>query len=367
MKQNWYSLTDTDSLDSPALLVYPQRVKQNIQTALQMVGGNAQRLQPHIKTCKSAEAIGLMMDAGIYKFKAATIAEAELLATCGAKEVLLAYQASGPKLQRLLQLATMYPQTAFAFLTDNLHTAAEQSRICASHQTTGTVYIDLNVGMNRTGIAPGADALSLYRYCQENPHLQIKGLHLYDGHIRNTDFLQKKQLVDAAFAPVQDMLDELAAQPEIICGGSPSFSVHAKREGVVCSPGTFIYWDHGYASICPEQHFLPAIVIMSRVLSKPAPGLITLDAGHKAMAAENEIGRRIHFLNASGLVPTAQSEEHLVMKQEDDTVYTVGDVIYGLPYHVCPTVNLYERLQVVEDGQVTGCWKTVARDRELGV
>ena len=113
MKQPWYSLTDTDSLDSPALLVYPQRVKQNIQTALQMVGGDAQRLQPHVKTCKSAEAIGLMMEAGIYKFKAATIAEAELLSTCGAKEVLLAYQASGPKLQRLLQLAKLYPQTAF--------------------------------------------------------------------------------------------------------------------------------------------------------------------------------------------------------------------------------------------------------------
>ncbi len=369
MGNKWYQLTETHKLDSPALLVYPDRVKKNIAMALAMVDYDADRLQPHVKTCKSAEAIGLMLQAGIYKFKAATIAEAELLANCGAKEVLLAYQAIGPKLERLLQLAALYPGSAFSFLTDNLHSASQQAGNCAAHNIKGQVYIDLNVGMNRTGIAPGEDAVALYRYCHENIHLNIQGLHLYDGHIRNPDFDQKKQLVDAAFAPVQAMVDTLAAAklpaPQLICGGSPSFSVHAKRPGVVCSPGTFIYWDHGYANICPEQNFLPAIVIFARVISKPAAGIITADAGHKAMASENDLARRIHFLNASHLTPINQSEEHLVLKQEDETVYTVGDELYGLPYHVCPTVNLYERLQVVENGEVTGYWKTVARDRYL--
>src|SRR5690606_38551348 len=102
-----------------------------------------------------------------------------------------------------------------------------------------------------------------------------------------------------------------------------------------------------------------AIVIFTRVLSKPAAGIITMDAGHKAMAAENEIIRRVHFLNVSQLTPVSQSEEHLVLKQEDDSEYKVGDVLYGLPYHVCPTVNLYDRLQVVENGSVTGIWKSV--------
>src|SRR5690606_18579025 len=125
------------------------------------------------------------------------------------------------------------------------------------------------------------------------------------------------------------MVDILATMqlpaPQLICGGSPSFSVHAKRPGVVCSPGTVIYWDHGYASICPEQNFLPAIVIFTRVVSKPAAGIITVDAGHKAMAAENEIIRRTHFLNAINLTPISQSEEHLVLKQENDNEYEVGD------------------------------------------
>src|SRR5690606_7828535 len=97
----------------------------------------------------------------------------------------------------------------------------------------------------------------------------------------------------------------------------------------------------------------------------PTTGIITADAGHKAMASENELTRRIHFLNVTHLTPISQSEEHLVLKQEDDEAYKVGDVLYGLPYHVCPTVNLYERLQVVENGRITGYWKTVARDRHL--
>ncbi len=369
MGNEWYQLTETHNLDSPALLVFPDRVKKNIATALAMVNGDASRLQPHVKTCKSAEAIGLMLQAGIYKFKAATIAEAELLANCGAQQVLLAYQAVGPKLERLVQLIAHFPGTAFSFLTDNLQSASQQAAICAAHHITGQVYIDLNVGMNRTGISPGEDAVYLYRYCHENEHLHIQGLHLYDGHIRTPDFLKKKQLVDAAFEPVQAMVDTLATMqlsaPQLICGGSPSFSVHSQRPGAVCSPGTFIYWDQGYTSICPEQKFLPAIVIFTRVVSKPAAGIITADAGHKAMAAENELTRRIHFMNATHLTPISQSEEHLVLQQEDHTGYKVGDVLYGLPYHVCPTVNLYDRLQVVENGKITGIWKTVARDRYL--
>src|SRR5690606_34966346 len=133
-----------------------------------------------------------------------------LLANCGAKQILLAYQAVGPKLERLVQLITHFPGTVFSFLTDNLHTASQQAAICEAHNIIGQVYIDLNVGMNRTGIAPGEDAVALYRYCHENENLHIRGLHLYDGHIRNPDFLKKKQLVDEAFASVQAMVDKLA-------------------------------------------------------------------------------------------------------------------------------------------------------------
>lgn len=368
---NWFELSDAGSTDSPALFVFPERVKHNIQTALQMVNGNVDRLQPHIKTCKAVEPVKMMMAAGIYKFKCATIAEAELLANCGAKEVLMAYQAIGPKLKRLIELIKQFPATSFSFLTDNLHSAKEQAEICEASGIIGSVYIDINVGMNRTGIAPGDEALIVYRFCHEVSGIKIKGLQVYDGHFRNPDFELRKQEADKAFQQVELLVEKIKEQqlpePEIICGGSPSFSVHAKRENVVCSPGTFIYWDYGYQTICSEQNFLPAIVIFTRVISKPAFGLISVDAGHKAMASENEIGKRVFFLNAENLKPVSQSEEHLVLHQEDEKEYVVGDCLYALPYHVCPTVNLYDRVHTVEAGAITGIWKNTARDRIIHI
>src|SRR4030095_1079247 len=99
MKEAWYQIEDIDKIDSPALVIFPERVKANIQTAISMVG-DVNRLRPHVKTNKPHDASRLMLDAGITKFKCATIAEAEMLGAIGAPDVLLAYQPLGPKLER---------------------------------------------------------------------------------------------------------------------------------------------------------------------------------------------------------------------------------------------------------------------------
>ena len=119
--------------------------------------------------------------------------------------------------------------------------------------------------------------------------------------------------------------------------------------------------------LCPEQNFLPATVLLTRVISLPSSNRICTDLGHKSVAPENEITRRIFFLNASGLIPVGQSEEHLVLEVNDGKKYKVGDLFYGLPIHVCPTIALYERAITIESGKVTGEWKNSARDRKLTV
>src|SRR5580700_12067983 len=112
MAGSWYEIENMDELDTPALVVYPERVKQNIARAIGMVG-DAARLRPHVKTHKSPAVTRLMMDAGIRRFKCATIAEAEMLAVEGAPDVLLAYQPVGPKVDRLVKLIRRYPGTKF--------------------------------------------------------------------------------------------------------------------------------------------------------------------------------------------------------------------------------------------------------------
>lgn len=366
----WYAIKNISSLDTPALVVFPERVKHNIDLAIQMVG-NANRLRPHIKTNKCKEACQMILDAGIQQFKCATIAEAEMLGQLKAKDVLLAYQPLGPKLQRFIELIKKYPQTNFACLTDNEAAAKEQANAFTQNSIKVRVFIDLNIGMNRTGIAPGDKAIQLFELLHALPSIDAAGLHAYDGHLRSSNIDERTQQCNEGFRPVEAMKETLESKgipvPLVIAGGSPAFPIHAQRKNVQCSPGTFVYWDQGYSTLCPEQKFLPAAVLVTRVISLPAPGKITTDLGHKSVAAENEISRRIHFLNASDLVPVGQSEEHLVLNAPIDHAHKTGEVLYGLPYHICPTVALYERLYTIDNHLVSGEWKTIARDRKLTI
>ncbi len=368
--KKWYSTDDPGQIDTPALLVFPERVKHNIQTAINMVG-DISRLRPHVKTNKSPGAVCMMIEAGITKFKCATIAEAEMLGMVWAKDVLLAYQPIGPKLLRFIQLMEHYPNTVYSCLTDNMATAKEQVTAFANTGLQVPVYIDINVGMNRTGIAPGPAVVELMKFLSQQSSIKSVGLHVYDGHIRNPEFAAKEKEINNGYRSVEQLLIDIEAaglpKPKIVVGGSPAFSVYSKRANVECSPGTFVYWDKGYSDLCPEQDFLPAAVLMTRVISLPAAGLITTDLGHKSVAPENEIERRVFILDDDNLKAVSQSEEHLVLKNEGNKTYSPGDILYGLPFHVCPTVALYERVITIEDGKQTGEWLNVARDRKIGV
>src|SRR4026207_1373146 len=301
MSESWFEIKNINELDSPALVVFPERVKHNIQLAIDMIG-DVDRLRPHIKTNKSPDVARVMLNAGITKFKCATIAEAEMLAQCNAPDVLLAYQPLGPKLDRFISLIKKYPAIKFSCLTDNVAAATEQASAFKANDLNVSVFIDLNVGMDRTGIGPGERAVELADHCSSLKGIALAGLHAYDGHIRDVDLEMKKQKCDQSFAAVEK-LNRVLKLPVIVMGGSPAFSVHCKRKNIECSPGTFVYWDKGYSDLCPEQAFLPAAVLVTRIISLPSSNKICTDLGHKSVGAENEITRRISFLNAEGLKP----------------------------------------------------------------
>jgi D-serine deaminase-like pyridoxal phosphate-dependent protein len=366
----WYEIKNINEIDSPALVIYSQRVKENIQILLSMID-DVSRLRPHVKTHKTIEATLLMMDAGIHKFKCATISEAEMLAMAGAPDVLMAYQPVEPKLQRFITLIKQYPNTKFSCLVDNISFAKKVADTGEVNQIEIQVYIDLNVGMSRTGIVPGVKAIELYKKCIAMNGINPVGLHAYDGHIRTKDFNQRTLECNEAFMAVEQLQQTLMEhgflEPIIIAGGSPTFPVHAKRKNIECSPGTFIYWDKGYQMLCTEQHFLPAALVISRVISMPGETKLCLDLGHKSISAENELSKRVHFLNAPELKFISQSEEHLVVETGAGHSYKIGDVLYGLPFHICPTCALYERAQIVENNETSGEWKIIARDRKMNI
>lgn len=366
---NWWTINNAEQIDTPALVIYPERVKENIRLFKSM-SDKPEKLRPHVKTNKSPEACSLLLEAGIRKFKCATIAEAEMLAGIHAPDVLLAYQPTGPKVIRLAELIKKFPATTFSCLTDNMISAEYIGRVMTDANLTIRVFIDLNVGMNRTGIAPES-AFELFKNCLTISGIVPEGLHAYDGHLRDEDLLRRKEKCDAGFLHVESLRDkiknDLKINPIIIAGGSPTFPIHVKRQDVECSPGTFIYWDSGYASILKEQPFQFSALVLTRIISKPSEGLICLDLGHKSIASENSLDKRVTFLNAPDLIPVSQSEEHLVVRTDRWNEYNPGDLFYGLPYHVCPTIALYDFARTVVEGRASAVWSAIARNRKLSV
>ncbi len=369
-EQPWYEIEDIDQLDSPALVIYPDRVKQNIQTLINGID-DVNRLRPHIKTHKSQSVTNLMIAAGINNFKCATIAEAELLGMCGAADVLLAYQPFGPKLARFVALIRKYTNTKYACLVDNLASAQQMDGLARQRQLILPVYIDLNVGMDRTGIKPNHTALQLYESISKLDNLILLGLHAYDGHIYDANLAKRTIQCTEIYASVAQFKAALEAKGfsniSLIMGGSPSFPIYSKLKDVACSPGTFVFWDKFYVDTLPEQNFLPAALVVTRVMSMPGEDKICLDLGHKSIAAENEISNRVQFLNAPGLEIIGQSEEHMVVKVGKNHCYKIGDVFYGLPFHVCPTCALYSKANLVVDGKLTGTWDITARERIIDI
>ena len=172
---DWYVISNVDRIDSPALAFYPDRISGNIELAKRIIG-DTNRLRPHVKTNKAAEVSRMLLDAGIRKFKCATIAEAEMLGHMNAPDVLLAYQPVGPKISRLLDLIKAYPATHYSCLVDQVENARAISALCEAGNITLDVFIDLNVGMNRTGVLPER-AEALVDAILPLKSLQIIGVH----------------------------------------------------------------------------------------------------------------------------------------------------------------------------------------------
>lgn len=360
----WYRLLDSNAIASPALLIDADRVGQNIQTAIGLVG-DAARLRPHVKTHKMVAVTRLCLEAGISRFKCATLTEADMLARTGAPDVLLAYPVVGPNVDRLRGLTRTYPATRFSGLID--HPVAAKALSDAFADAPLDVYIDLNVGMDRSGIRP-AQAGELTAACAQLPGLRIVGIHAYDGHIRDTDVTIRQQRADEAYGLAETTRQQLEAQLHrpltIVMGGSPSFSVHAPRDAprFEASPGTFVFWDVGYARQVPDVPFAVAAVLLTRVISVVDAHTLTLDLGHKAVAAENPLPRVV-FPDQPDARPISQSEEHLVVNVADSRAHQPGDVWYAFPIHICPTVALYDSVQVIRHNAPTERWPVDARGR----
>lgn len=371
--QDYLLQPDATRLLTPCLLVYPQYIRENIAEMIR-IAGSADRLRPHVKTHKTAAITKMELEAGIAKHKCATLAEARMLAECGAPDVLLAYPLVGPAAERLAEFVVEFPNTRFSTLVDNARGLQDLEQALGHCGQQIDVCLDIDTGMHRTGIPVGSQAIRLYRQICDSPTLRPVGLHVYDGQNHQPNLAERRQAVASLMQPVLQMVATLREQaaplPKLVCGGTPTFSVFAEMElpdpqtTIECSPGTCVLSDFNYGRDYRDLSGIrPAAVLMTRVISKQHPRQLTVDLGYKAVASDPPAGRRCHFLSLADASEVGHSEEHLVVESPDADHHQVGDILFALPAHICPTIALHSHLQVIEGGEVVDSWPVQARDR----
>ncbi|TWT96302.1 alanine racemase [Neorhodopirellula pilleata] len=402
----WYEIDLPEQLMSPSILVYPDRIDENLCRMIALVG-NVDQWRPHVKTHKLPQVVTMKRRLGITRFKAATIAEAEMTATAGGEDVLLAYPIVGPNIERLLNLIDAFPATKFSALVDDHETLRRIDEHAQRRGVRVSLMLDLDVGMHRTGFplsasgtgfsssASGTDfsssasgtgssssaagidrALRFYESMIDRPGIHALGLHAYDGHIHESDPNTLRSTIEEAFAPLWQLRDRIVAaghpSPKLVLAGTPTSRHLAEIGDVEVGAGTTVLWDAGQPRLSPDLDFTPAAVVVARVVSRPSTsdanrtgnGLLCLDLGHKAVASEMP-APRVAWLNLPDAVEVMHSEEHLVVQSPAAGSIPVGTLLYGLPTHICPTMALHQDVGVVRDRRVVERWNVVARDRRI--
>ena len=362
-----YLVKDAARIVTPALLIYPKIVEQNIRITLGMVGNDPQRWRPHIKTAKLGAVIRQMLVHGIQNFKCATTLE--LLTACqvGATDVLVAFAMTGANARRVLDLAKQFPHTRISVLVE----ASEQ--LAAWRGTNIGIFVDVNPGMNRTGMSNDRIP-EIVKICKESG-AALRGLHWYDGHISSGEPDERKATAHKGYDRLMEIVKAVEGAGckvgEVITSGTPVAPYGYTYSGFTnasfvhrISPGTVVYNDTTSLRQLAGFGYQAAAVVLTTVISHPLANKITCDAGHKSVSADAGVPT-CAVIGHPELVPQKPSEEHLPIEAADGVALSaIGENFYLIPRHVCPSVNNFDEALMIVDGQVIGVERVHARGHE---
>ncbi len=367
-----YQIADTSQIITPALVVFRELLEDNLRRMIE-IAKRPERLRPHCKTHKTREIARMELERGVIKHKCATFAEAEMLADVGIRDIFLAYNLVGPNIRRAVEFLTRYPGVTFCVTADHPRSIALLGDAMQAAGQTIDVLLDIDVGQHRTGVPVGPKAKELYRQIASTPGLRAGGFHVYDGHQHQESRDERREAVLTEFRKVQAFRDELVRDgllvPRLVSGGTASFPIYAEIDDptIELSPGTCVLNDIGYSEHFPDLIFPPAAVMLTRVVSRPAPDRITLDLGYKAVASDPPAGKRVFFPELPDAVHVLQNEEHLVLQTARAEEFQPGDELIAIPRHVCPTCALHRQLFVIAGGKLVDRWDVVSRDRWITI
>ena len=366
-----YRIEEIARVMTPALAIYPEMVDANISIALRLLGGDANRWRPHVKTAKLGYFMRRMVELGIRNFKCSTTLELATIIEAGAEDVLLAYPVVGANARRVREIAERFSETAISALVET------SEQIDAWTGSSIGLFIDVNPGMDRTGIEQERiDEIVRLARTIESAGLAFRGLHYYDGHLSKYDLPEREAVAHRGYDHLTKIVSAVEGAGlnvrEVITAGTPAFpcsiSYRAFSESAFthrASPGTIIYCDcTSLAQLPAEWGFRPAAVVVSTVVSRPSSNRFTVDAGHKTVSADSGVPT-CAVLGRPDLMPQRPSEEHLPVEAPAGAdLPSIGEAVYLVPRHICPTVNNFDHALIVSEGRIAEIERVTARGRE---
>ncbi|MGE3144053.1 DSD1 family PLP-dependent enzyme [Pseudorhodoplanes sp.] len=344
-----------DQVDTPALIVDLDAFERNLKRMADFAAAAGIRLRPHAKTHKSGIIAQKQIALGAVGVCCQKVSEAEILVAEGVGDVLVSNEIAGArKIERLVALAK---KARIGVCVDSIDNARELAQAAERQDVTLSVLLEIDVGGNRCGVAPGKPALALASEIARSNSLHFAGLQAYHGsaqHFRTYE--ERRNAVEKASALANQTV-ALLSDAGIDCGivgggGTGTFDIEANLGTVnELQAGSYIFMDGDYARNknadgAAFDRFENALFVLSTVMSRPNDERAVLDAGHKALAVDSGMPEPFR---RPGIVYRRPSDEHGVLQSEGGTLPMRGNRLLMVPSHCDPTVNLHDWYVCIRD------------------
>ncbi len=360
------------SLNTPALVLDLEMLDRNIAEMAAFAKAHKVALRPHSKTHKSADIARRQIAAGALGVCCAKLGEAEALAEQGIGSLHITSPVVTPQaIDRLVALNAKVPD--LMLVVDHPDNVDALAAAAARAGKPLAVVIDIDPGIHRTGVASPEDCVALAKKVAGLKSLKYAGIQFYCGsHQHIKDFAERKAAIEERTAYLQGIIDKLVAaglEPAIVTGSGTGTHYIDAKAGVFTElqVGSYVFMDHDYA-VCDlrgldQPTFEQALQIDARVVSANTPGMVTVDAGLKAMATEK--GPPMILKGAvEGSTTRFMGDEHLaVIAPAGQAAPALAEQVVLVPPHCDPTVNMYESYHVVKGDTLVDIWPVTARGR----
>lgn len=354
------------AIDTPALVVDLDAMERNLNRMAAFATQHGMKLRPHAKMHKSATLARLQMARGAVGVCVQKTSEAEALAALGVNNIYISNEVVSPfKLKRVIAVARELEALGgeLAIAVDSLEGVHRLAEAARGQHVSLRVFIEIDVGQGRCGVAPGTAAVALAEEIARHTELQFGGLQAYHGRAQHLRLLaERQQAIAQVVKDVQVTKAALEAAghtvPLVTGAGSGTFSLEA-ASGVYgeLQAGSYLFMDRDYAGNeqDPAQpQFEHALFVKSQVISVSADHVV-IDAGHKSHAIDSGLpavhGMALEYANGG--------DEHGILRGA--VLPALGDTVWLIPGHCDPTVNLHDHLLGVRGGLAHGKVEQIIR------